>query len=124
MPSFPPPPPLPSTPPPAPFTPLETLAAELAKCQRELRAWTERRENLLIQFEELHAKGLAPEKFVSQGITYSRSQGRTYDYSGCPDVIAAQETLKDRQEQAKAAGLAAIKPSKATWKVTSPRGDA
>jgi hypothetical protein len=121
MPSLPPPPPLPSTPPPAPFTPLETLAAELAKCQRELRAWTERRENLLIQFEELHAKGLAPEKFVSHGITYARQQGRTYDYSGCPDVIQTQETLKDLQEQAKAAGLAVIKPSKPTWKVTGPR---
>ena len=124
MTTLPPPPPLPSIPPPAPFTPLETLAAELAQCQRELRAWTERRENLLIQFEELHAQGLAPEKFVSHGLTYARQQGRTYDYSGCPDVIAAQETLKDRQEQAKASGMAAIKPSKATWKVTAPRGEA
>lgn len=115
------PPPLATIPPPAPFTPLETLAEQLAECQRQLRAWTERRENLLIQFETLHGQGLAPEKFVSHGLTFARQQGRSYDYSGCPDVIQAQETLKDLQEQAKAAGRAAIKPQKATWKVTAPR---
>jgi hypothetical protein len=122
MTTLPPPPPLPTAP--APSTPLETLADQLAECQRELKAWTDRRESLLLQFEQLHAAGLAPEKFTSHGHTFSRQQGRTYDYSSCPEIIRTQETLKDLQEMAKASGMATIKPSKATWKVTAPRGEA
>lgn len=101
--------------------PLEQLAADLAECQAELKAWEERRANLIIQFEELHAAGAVPEKFVSNGLTFSRSQSRTYDYSGCQEVSTAQETLKSLQEAAKAAGLATIKPSKPIWRITTPR---
>jgi hypothetical protein len=122
MTTLPPPPPLPTAP--APSTPLETLADQLAECQRELKAWTDRRESLLLQFEQLHAAGLAPKEFTSHGHTFSRQQCRTYDYSSCPEIIRTQETLKDLQEMAKASGMATIKPSKPTWKVTAPRGEA
>jgi hypothetical protein len=112
---------LPPIPPPPPLPPLEVLADQLAECQAQLKAWGGRRDALIMQFEALHQSGAAPEKFQHSGRSYSRVPSTTYDYSACPDVIQAQETLKNLQEQAKAAGTATLKPTKPTWKITSPR---
>ena len=115
---------MPPAPPALTLSPLQTIAEELAECQSQLKAWTEMRESLLHRMELLYTQGMAPEKFKHNGLSFARSQGRTYDYSSCPEIIQAQERLKDLQERAKAAGAATIKPSKATWRIAGGRGEA
>ena len=101
---------------------LAEVASQLADACEQLKAWEDRRKDLLAHLEALHEAGAAPEKFKHDGLSFSRIPGRTtYAFDNAPDVIAAKTTLELAQEAAKAAGLATPKVGAASWRVTTPR---
>jgi hypothetical protein len=101
---------------------LSEVASQLADACEQLKAWEDRRKDLLGQLEALHAAGAAPEKFKHDGLSFSRIPGRiTYSFDNAPDVITAKSALELAQEDAKAAGLATSKTGAASWRVSTPR---
>lgn len=101
---------------------LAEIASQLADACEQLKAWEDRRRDLLAQLEALHGVGAAPEKFKHDGLSFSRIPGRiTYAYDNAPEVITAKAALELAQEAAKADGLATAKTGAASWRVTTPR---
>jgi HPt (histidine-containing phosphotransfer) domain-containing protein len=110
--------PAPAAAPPA----LAEIASQLADACEQLKAWEDRRKDLLAQLEALHEAGAAPEKFKHDGLSFSRIAGKTtYSYDNAPEVITAKSALELAQEAAKAAGLATAKTGAASWRVSTPR---